>query len=159
MTTWILITIACACFAFSWLIGLLCRWCSMRAFLVVLAGFSVQFVLLMIAAARAELNVSKPTLLQLSPANPSVGELTVAPDSLGEFTTEYARLNGVDCPVYLRNNGTYFAVAGGERVDVDRVAGHARRDGVVKPYYRTRRDGVATNNLSADLHGGGEREK
>lgn len=57
MTTWILMTIACACFAFAWLIGLLYRWCSMRAFLVVLSGFSVQFVLLLVAASRAELGL------------------------------------------------------------------------------------------------------
>lgn len=125
--------------------------------LALLAGIVVALLWWAVQHWRAELSTAELKPAELTSADLSQADLSSTELTGGEFTGERARLNGIECPVYVRANGTYFAVAGAERIDVERVTGYVRRNGnVVRPHYRTVADNSAGNNLSADLHRGDE---
>lgn len=99
------------------------------------------------AARSTELKTAQIGSTVLKPAETGSTEL---PD---ELTGDTARVNGVKCPVYRRDNGTYYALVGGERIDVEKVSGYERSNGnVVAGHYRTVADGSSRNNFSSDLH-------
>ena len=114
---------------------------------VVGIGLLTYFAVRIAARLSAHVNSAQHNSTVLKPAETGSTELA------GELTTDTARVNGVKCPVYRRSNGTHFALVGGERIDVERVAGYARTNGnAVAGHYRTVADGSRGNNFSADLH-------
>ena len=110
-------------------------------------GIWTYFAVRVAARLSAHVNSAQHNSTVLKPAETGSTELA------DELTTDTARVNGVKCPVYRRENGTHFALVGGERIDVERVAGYARANGnAVAGHYRTVADGSKGNNFSADLH-------
>ena len=120
------------------------------AILIVLAPFVIWASVWMVGRFVRLVSVAGPTPVNSTVLKPAeTGSIELA----GELTTDTARVNGVKCPVYVRSNGTHFALVGGERIDVERVAGYARANGnAVAGHYRTVADGSRGNNFSADLH-------
>jgi hypothetical protein len=56
--------------------------------------------------------------------------------------------DGLLHPVYAGDDGKHFILIGEERVAVERVEGHGRRSGAVRPYWRRVKDSSRANNLS-----------
>ena len=126
----------------------LTRWIVAAVVAAALAiGIWTYFAVRIAARLSAQVNSAPVNSTVLKPAETGSTELA------DELTTDTARVNGVKCPVYRRSNGTHFALVGGERIDVERVAGYARTNGnAVAGHYRTVADGSRGNNFSADLH-------
>ena len=134
------------------------------AVLIVLAPFlvwaSVHWVSWIVravsAGAAAPESFYKDLKTAKSGSNVLKPALSTSKELPAEFTQEYQRVNGVRCPVYRRENGTFYVVVGEEKIDVEKVGGHKRRvEGEwveVSGYYRSVGDKTAANNFSKDLH-------